>query len=45
MNKKGIKTAQKVFWPAFGWAQQPKVGRNTQELELLYVWYKQPSKI
>ena len=31
MNKKGWKTAEKMFCPAFGCAQQPKAGRNTQQ--------------
>ena len=33
MNKKKLKTAQKKVFPsAFGYAQHPKPGRNTQQL-------------
>ena len=32
LNKKGWKTAEKMFQPAFGCAQHPKAGRNTQHL-------------
>ena len=30
MNKKGWKTSDKMFRPAFGYAQHPKAGLNTQ---------------
>ena len=39
MNKKGWKTAEKMFRPAFGCAQHPKAGRNTQQS--LYIWHAQ----
>ena len=32
MNKKGQKTAEKMFRPAFGCCKHPKAGRNTQQL-------------
>ena len=31
MNKKGQKTAEKMFRPAFGCCKHPKAGRNTQQ--------------
>ena len=33
MNKKGLKTAEKIFRPAFGCAQHQKAGQNTQQTE------------
>ena len=36
MKKKRLKTAKKVFLPAFGCAQQPKVGQNTQHVSDVY---------
>ena len=32
MNKKGQKTAEKMFRPAFGCCKHPKAGRNTQQI-------------
>ena len=34
MNKKGRKTAEKLFRPAFGCCKHPKADRNTQQVDL-----------
>ena len=47
MNKKGWKRPKKVFQPAFGCAQHPKAGQNTQQMLYLFTDLKisQGSKI
>ena len=30
-KEKGLKTAEKVLWQAFGCAQLPRAGQNTQQ--------------
>ena len=37
-RKKGWKTAEKMFRPAFGWAQHPKTGQNTQQTSIFTTW-------
>ena len=47
MNKKGRKRPKKVFSPAFGYAQHPKAGRNTQDIlkEKIKIGESQPQTI
>ena len=34
MNKKGQKTAEKMFRPVFGCCKHPKAGQNTQQISV-----------